>query len=320
MLSAAARQLKSWGADWSRRRQGVDARAVILKRRRVYILPTRFGAIYACVVFAMLLGSLNYGASLGFALTFLLGGLGVVIMHHCHNNLLGTAIRFAGTEPVFAGGQAHFRVVVRNDSRAERYDISLTHDGTPTRPVDLAPGHSRTLILSVPATGRGYLELGRFGISTGYPGSLFHAWSWIHMRARCLVYPQPAPRGRMPPGAGGAHGSHGTSSADEADFAGLRAAVAGDPPRRLAWKTFARTGQLTCKQFAGAEEEPRVFDWDSLTDLDTEARLAQLTRWCLDAADESRSFGVRLPSGTVSLGSGDRHLHTCLTALALHEA
>lgn len=318
MLGTATRQLKSWGADWSRRRQGEDARSVTLRRSRVYILPTRFGTTFACVVFAMLLGSLNYGASLGFALTFLLGGLGVVIMHHCHNNLLGTTVRFAGAEPVFAGGQAHFRVAVHNSSRAARFDIALSRDGDSTRPVDLAPGHSRTLTLNVPALQRGYLKLGRFGIATGYPGNLFHAWSWIHMQARCLVYPRPAPPGRTPPSDGGAYGSHGTRSTDDADFTGLRAASPGDPPRRLAWKTFARTDQLMCKQFAGAAEEPQLFDWESLTDMDTEERLEQLTRWCLDAADESRSFGIRLPGRTVPLGSGDRHLHECLTALALY--
>ena len=48
------------------------------------------------MVFAMLLGSLNYGASLAFALTFLLAGLALVVMHHCHNNLLGTQLRFLG--------------------------------------------------------------------------------------------------------------------------------------------------------------------------------------------------------------------------------
>ena len=83
--------------------RAADAHAIALKRRRIYILPTRFGVVFAAMVFAMLLGSLNYGASLGFALTFLLTGLGLVVMHHCHNNLLGTTIKFLGAAPVFAG-------------------------------------------------------------------------------------------------------------------------------------------------------------------------------------------------------------------------
>jgi uncharacterized protein (DUF58 family) len=320
MLGAATRQLKSWGADWSRRRHGEDPRSVTLCRKRVYILPTRFGVIFGCVVFAMLLGSLNYGANLGFAMTFLLAGLALVVMHHCHNNLLGTTVRFGGAEPVFAGGRAQFRLVIHNGSRAPRFDISLARDAELSRPVDVEPGHSRTVTLTVPAHRRGYLELGRFAVSTGYPGNLFHAWSWIHMRAHCLVYPRPAPRGRPPPCDDAAQAGHGARDNDDADFAGLRSALPGDPPRRLAWKTFARTDQLMLKQFAGAAQEPRVFDWDMLADLGTEERLAQLTRWCLDAADEMRSFGLRLPGRDISVGTGDRHLHECLTALALHGA
>ena len=74
MQLGAARTLERWAAGWARRRQGADTHAVELKRRRIYVLPTRFGIVFAAMVFAMLLGSLNYGASLGFALTFLLAG------------------------------------------------------------------------------------------------------------------------------------------------------------------------------------------------------------------------------------------------------
>jgi uncharacterized protein (DUF58 family) len=267
----------------------------------------------------MLLGSLNYGSSLGFALTFLLSGLGLVIMHHCHNNLLGTTIRFVGAAPVFAGTQAHFRIVLHNSARAARYDLALGHKNKMTEAADLEPGRSKTLTLSIPATERGYLELERFGVSARHPGNLFRAWSWIHMNARCLVYPKPAPAGRPPPVGGGAHGSLGIRESDDADFVGLREAAPGDSPRRLAWKTYARTDQLMFKQFSGASEQPCLFEWDALPDLNAEERLAQLTRWCLDAADDMRGFGVKLPNRAVPLGSGDRHLHECLTALALCE-
>jgi uncharacterized protein (DUF58 family) len=319
MLSVAAEQLQSLAADWSRRRQGQDPHVVSLKRRRVYILPTRFGLVFACLVFAMLLGSLNYGASLGFALTFLLGGLGLVIMHHCRNNLLGTAVRFAGSAPVFAGDEIHYRIALKNEARIDRYDLTLSHAGAEAGPIDLSPGHSRTLILAVAARRRGYQALERFAVSTRHPGSLFRAWSWVHMDARCLIYPLPAAPGRPFPLGHDGHGSHGLRQIDDADFVGLREATPADPPRRLAWKAFARNDQLMVKQFSGTDEEPCLFHWDSLPDLDLEARLSQLTRWCLDAADDMRSFGIELPGVRIPLGTGDRHLHECLQQLALFE-
>src|SRR5437762_13970637 len=98
MPLAAARRLEGWAASWARRRQGADPHAVVLKRSRVYILPTRFGVVFAAMMFAMLLGSLNYGASLGFMLTFLLAGLALVLMHHCHGNLLGAELKLRSEE------------------------------------------------------------------------------------------------------------------------------------------------------------------------------------------------------------------------------
>jgi uncharacterized protein (DUF58 family) len=267
----------------------------------------------------MLLGSLNYGASLGFALTFLLTGLGLVVMHHCHNNLLGTTVRFAGAAPVFAGQEAEFRVALRNAARVPRYELELALGQTRAGPADLAPDATSILTLAVPTARRGWLKLDRFAVATRHPGSLFRAWTWIHMEAACLVYPQPAPPGRPAPAGLAELGHEGLHGHDDADFAGLRKAVAGDPPKRLAWKAYAKTNQLLLKQFSGATEQPSLFDWNDLPGLDTETRLSQLTRWCLDAANDLRSFGLRLPEREIPLGSGDRHLHDCLQALALYE-
>jgi len=55
---------------------------VVLGHRRVYIVPARLGWLFALTLLVLLLGSINYALSLGFALTFLLAGLGLVGMVH----------------------------------------------------------------------------------------------------------------------------------------------------------------------------------------------------------------------------------------------
>jgi len=290
----------------------------VLKRRRIYILPTRFGSVFALMVFAMLLGSLNYGASLGFMLTFLLAGLGIVLMHHCHNNLLGTELKLVGAHPVFAGQRAEFRVAVGNEAAAPRYEIELTHDRHAAGPVDVAPGAHEILRIATPTERRGWARLERFAVATRHPGGLFRAWTWIHMDARCLVYPRPAPPGRPLPESSGT-GLGGKPDRGDSDFAGLRSAAPGDPPQRIAWKAYARNDTLLLKQFAGGDREPCALDWDALPDLEPEARLEQLARWCLDAAGEARSFSLRLPGKELPLGTGPQHLGACLETLALYE-
>ena len=317
MLSVHSERLQNWAADWARRRQGDDGHAVTLKRRRVYILPTRYGITYAAVLIAMLLGSLNYGANLGYAMTFLLAGLGIVLMHHCHNNLLGITVRIGSAEPVFAGEDARFRLFLLNDAPVPRLDIQTECGDAADGPVDIPAGSSAAIGLHVPTSRRGWTELERFSIATRYPGGLFRAWTWIHMEARCLVYPVPAPPGRpFPPGAAD-FGTHASAALAEDDFVGLRDAAASDPPRRIAWKAYARSDQLLVKEFAGGAEKPCLFRYEDLPGLDTEARLSQLTRWCIDAAESGRSFGIELPDQKIPLGQGDRHLHRCLRALAL---
>jgi hypothetical protein len=125
---------------WARKRQGIDARNTRLTSRRVYILPTGVGLIYALMTFAMLLGSMNYNNNLSFVLTFILVSLGLVSMHQCQRNLVGLEISFAGVEPVFAGQSAEFRIAVTNRGRNHRYNIQL-YAGRITSVIDdLRPG------------------------------------------------------------------------------------------------------------------------------------------------------------------------------------
>lgn len=320
MLSGLAQRMESTAATWARRRQGPDESGVILRRRRIYILPTRYGFIFGLLVFAMLLGSINYAASLGFALTFLLTGLGLVAMYHCRNTLLGVQLRYLGASRVFAGGHAEFRIAVVNPSAVPRYELALERGRITSNSIDLAPGESKVVGLKAPAPARGYLPLGRFAVTTHQPAGLFRAWTWIHMDARCVVYPTPAADGRGPPRDAGDQGLFGRPDEGDTDFRGLRTATPADPPQRLAWKAYARNDELLVKQFASGQDRAAIFDWDSLRDLKPEQRLCQLTRWCIDAAQGmQQAFGLRLPTITIAPSRGDAHLHECLTALALYE-
>jgi hypothetical protein len=113
---AAGRRVRRW----ARKRQGIDSQVTRLRPGRVYILPTAVGLVFALMTFAMLLGSMNYNNNLSFLLTFMLISIGFVAMHQCQRNLVDLELSFAGTEPVFAGQTAMFRVAVTNWSRNSR--------------------------------------------------------------------------------------------------------------------------------------------------------------------------------------------------------
>ncbi len=304
---------------WARKRQGRDRKTTTLRPRRVYILPTTVGLVFGIMAFAMLLGSMNYNNNLSFVLTFLLVAIGLVSMHQCQRNLVGLEISFAGAEPVFAGQTLQFRIAVSNKSRKTRHDIRLYCEHGYSDAHDLKPGESRVFFLQVPTERRGWVSLERFGINTMFPFELFRSWAWLHMDLRALVYPQPADSPPEPPPTQTAQGHRQHDARGEEDFAGFRKYHDGDSPRHVAWKAYARSGQLLAKQFAGADTSSQWFDFQEVPVRDLESRLSILTRWITDADRRSEDYGLRLPQSEFPPTHGDAQRRQTLEALALFD-
>lgn len=304
---------------WARKRQGVDATTTRLRPGRVYILPTGVGLLFGLMTFAMLLGSMNYNNNLSFVLTFLLIGTGFVAMHQCQRNLVGLELTFAGTDPVFAGQSMRFRVAITNQSRTARFGIRIYHDQTESDVHDLQPGESRIFVLPVATSRRGWIQLDRFGIRTLFPFELFRSWAWLHMDLRGLVYPEPSDNPPQPPPTRVAHGHRQHDARGEEDFAGLKRYNEGDSPRHVAWKAYARSGQMLSKQFAGADTSSQWFDFAGIAAPDAEERLSILTRWIIDADRTLEDYGLRLPASEFPPAHGDAQRRQCLEALALFD-
>jgi uncharacterized protein (DUF58 family) len=304
---------------WIRRRQGIDPEPLRLHRGRIYILPTALGLAYATMVFAMVLGALNYGNNLGLGLAFLLASLGLVTMHHCHGTLSGLEIRLAGTESAFAGRNVAFRLLLVNPSLAPRPRIELNVGQQPASIADVPAAGSASATLELPAQQRGRVPLARYQVATRHPLGLFRAWAVVHGEHAAIAWPAPAERNRTPPGVETDTGGAQDFARGDHDFAGLKPYQAGDSLRQVAWKAFARGQGLHTKQYAGTDVVSHVFDWDSLPALDTEARLAQLCRWVLDAHEHGEAFGLRLPGVVIEPNLGTAHRDRCLDALALFE-
>lgn len=307
-------------ARWAEKRQGVDRPPTRLRSGRIYILPTGVGLIYALMTFAMLLGSMNYNNNLSFVLTFLLAGLGFVSMHQCQRNLVDIQISFAGIEPVFAGQTAEFKIAVTNHAKCWRRNLRIFSNRGVSEDSDLAPGESKVLHLELPTERRGTIVLDRFGIHTLFPFELFRAWAWLHMDLHGLVYPSPADAAPEPPATQSARGHRQHDARGEEDFAGFRRFHTGDSPRHVAWKAYARSGELLSKQFAGADTSSQWFDFDKLHTDEIEQRLSIMTRWIVDADRTHRDYGLRMPGIEIPPAHGDAHRHRCLETLALFNA
>jgi uncharacterized protein (DUF58 family) len=293
---------------------------IVLSQRRVYILPTRQGLLFAVSLVLMLIGSMNYNLSLGYVLTFLLGGVGVVSILHTFRNLAHLAIRAGRADAVYVGDLAHFQVEIENRDRFDRFSIKLTERSDPASVTvaDAPAGGVTTVSLPVHAASRGWLQLDRVTMETRFPIGLARAWSYVQPDMRALVYPRPddallpLPMPRTDTGNALASGT-GTD-----DFFGLRDYQASDSPRHVAWKAAARTGVPLTKLFTGQASTEMWFDYAELPDaMGREARLSRLTRWVILGARSGLRFGLRLPGIEVELGEGEAQRERCLRELAL---
>lgn len=293
-----------------------------LGQRRIFIVPSRGGLLFALALVVMLLGAINYNLALGHALVFLLAGLGIAGMIHTFRNLFGLVITPGHCEPVFAGQTAFFPLVLDNDRHAPRLALELAAQAG--LPVETAIDSLSQTRIRVPlqADQRGWLPLPRVRLSTRYPLGLFTAWAYLQPEMRCLVYPKPMasplPATRPAYSNSMQHGEGG-----QEDFAGFRARQPADSLRHVAWKASARNGgegPLLVKEFAGGADSELIVDWqDTDPALPADTRLGQLTGWILAAEAAGTPYGLHLPGLALLPAGGDQHRRRCLEALALFQ-
>lgn len=316
MYAALRNRFYTWIFQW----RGPEAGAIVLGQRRIFILPTRLGLVYAMVLLVMLAGSINYALGLGFVLTFLLGALGVNAMIHTFRNLANLRITGGRSRAVFAGDTALFTIHLENQGDTDRYAIGLTHDRRQSSFVDVMARSTVPATAEVAAPRRGVLRPGRLRLFTRFPLGLYYAWAYVDPDLRCIVYPRPAPSGLPMPPAESIAGVGTERGHGQEDFAGLRQYHQGDSPRHIAWKAAARDQGLLTKQFTGRAETELWFDWAQLPpQMGIEDRLSHLARWVLDAHAAGLAYGLRVPGTSVEPATGEAQRERCLESLALFE-
>ncbi|MDE1929721.1 MAG: DUF58 domain-containing protein, partial [Burkholderiales bacterium] len=121
------------------------------------------------------------------------------------------------------------------------------------------------------------------------------------------------------PGAGAAAGESGQTRAGRgSELDGVRPWRRGDTMRQVVWKKVAHSGEMVSRETAGSAARELWLDWSEARGGDTEARLARLASWVLQAERAGLPGGLRLPGRTLAPGLGDAHRRAALEMLALH--
>jgi len=314
-----ARLRRSWNAWWEGRHR--PAEQLRLSQRNIYIVPTRAGFAFGLTLLLLLVASINYQLSLGYALTFLLAGSSLASMHMTHNSLRGLTVHARAPVPVFAGDRATLQLVVTNPGATRHglgFGVQMHRSPTQLAFAEIGLAGQSNVSVGWLAERRGVHALPLLRIESRFPFGLFRAWSLWRPAGHLCVYPRPEqPAAALPMAAAVAGGPvplHSTAQGGE--FDGLRPWRRGDTLRQVAWKKVARSGELVSREGRESARRELWLDWSQARQPDTESRLSRLAAWVLLAERQGLAYGLRLPGLELPPAGGPAHRHAALAAMA----
>jgi len=286
------------------------------------LFPTRLGVAFLGLILVTLIGCINYALSLGYGVTFLLGGVWVVAAAHATRAgraldaaLDAPAEAVAGTDAVFAA---------RLGSRGPALTVRIVARSGPLRAgvtAHVPAGETVTVLLPVPAPLRGRLTLTRPGVAVLDPLGLWEVRRELPVLPELSVFPAPE-EGAPPPPSHPLPGGDpaGRRAVGDEEFSGLRPYLPGDSPRGVSWRHAARSGALVVRETdAPAGAAALSLDWADTAELgDPEARLARLAAWVGAARRAGTPFSLILPGGALPPGQGEAHARAARQRLAAH--
>lgn len=310
---------KTLQAKWLKKRFP-DAREITLNIRRIFIIPTKSSVALLLTIAVLFLMAINFQNALLYGLSFWLLALIIITIFFTYRNLSGLTVRAVRASPCFAGEKAVFELEVCCAEKQQKSAISLGWQHQDAAMVNLQKHHSVQIKLSHSTSQRGYFKPDRLTIFSVYPIGLVVAWSYAALKMQSIVYPTPVLQQAIDNGQGvddlaeqGMEITNGTT-----DFAGIRHYQAGDSPKQIHWKAYAKTGKVYTKTFVDYANDDLWLEWDLLALQGVETKLSHLCAKILQYHQEQKIYGLTMPNKTLQPSSGEAHKNTCLTLLALY--
>ncbi len=288
-----------------------------LDRRNIFILPTGPGLLFLAASTLIFITAINYILSMAFGLAFLMVSVFLLSILYTFLNLQHLSLRRLPAEPVFAGQEAVFQVLLQREGERAHEMLELAFPGQRVSLANLLDNVEARVPLYLSAPQRGLLKAPRLRVQTRFPLGLWRAWSIVDLSMQCVVFPRPVAGplgGRVN---ASASGKSEASVKGTEDFQGLRSYQPGDSLKQVAWKSFARGQGLQVKQFVDQADDRLMLDWAMFPGLEPEERLSRLCHWVLELDRAGVDYGLRLPGVEIDMGGGEEHRLRVLTALAL---
>ena len=184
--------LREWSVVWLAKRIPA-ANVVRLDHRRIFILPTGYGALFIMLACLLFFAGISYQNNLLLAFSFFMVSIFLTCILHTFFNLSGLSLSCINTQPVSAGSVAIFNIQVSStNSACESIEVGFLNNQVSS--FDLLEGESQKIGLRYLTTVRGSCKPGRLFVKSRYPFGMLGTWSWIDLNLSTWVYPNPIVR------------------------------------------------------------------------------------------------------------------------------
>lgn len=283
--------------------------------------PTRLGAGLAVMAGLLWLVGLQYQVNLAYAAAFWLAGFGVAALLMNLRQLLALRIDVAMPKEVFAGDTATLLLCTEANTRSRRLWLSSEEgqgDAGDWQPWAVDAAGKQAFEWQIPARMRGYLHVPALRTASIAPFGISMVQCVWHWPSEAVVYPAPL-----------AHELADGRADDDAqqrrlpvpggdELAWLQPHQEGTSLQHVAWKAYAKSGEMLDKRFEEmpSESHYQQISWQDYPAGTPKERLAGLLCYrVLEAERQGLRYTLELPRQTVAPQNGQREI--ALTALAL---
>lgn len=305
----------------------------VVAGRHVSLRPTRLGVSLLVVSAGVWVGAANYQVNVAYLICFWIVCFVGIAALLTRRQLLGLHVQIDDTGEVFAGQVAQVGIRVADSGKRSRlfwwYGEQID-DGQEDAQTNTEWQHwhvsgslkdeQQTQIWRIPVFQRGYFPQPLLlHLASSAPFGLFEAECCIEWQTDAVVYPaplehhdfglHPAPDPEQTPQQAGMHGD---------DIAYLKNHQAGASLQHVAWKVYAKRGELMDKVF---DEPPPVLHSEIISYHDypegtNKDKLASLLAYrVLQAEKIGAPYTLELPKSSIAPQNQQRE--KCLNALAL---
>lgn len=310
--------------SWALKRMP-KGKAIELKNRQVFVLPTKAGFSFILLMLIILLVGVNYQNNLAYGLCFILGSVFfLTIIHTCYN-LSNLKIINMGAEPTYAEERVSCKLRLESlkgktkQALAIGWDIDVDKaDDAGLQWIDVDGVSGAEILLTQTTSRRGFFYPGKIYIETRFPLGLFVTWIKVDPLFKVVIYPKPIEDNLSTLGMVGdeEEGMHAFGRGVD-DFQGLRSYQSGDSMRLVNWKSFSKGQGVFVKDFSALTGKEPWLDFEQ-ADGSIEHRLSVLCFWALKMEKDQQPYGLKLPNYELSPAMGDFHKKTVLNALATY--